>query len=138
MAKKKNRELLFVSVVLFILSMSFSQVVWARGEGGGGDRRGFAGGILQQLIFPCQTECRDSARDCVETAEGEGVTCIQSACATQIQAAQTACAADRTAQACKDAVTALRTCGDSCLTTFQSAATACRDTEQSCLTACGQ
>jgi len=136
MTKKENQGLIIVLVGLFMLSFSFGQAAWANSDRGGGGRGGLSGGVLQQLVFPCQTECRDSARDCVDTAESEGVTCIQSACATQVKAAQTACAADRTAQACKDAVSALRTCGDSCLTTFQSATTACRDTEQSCRAAC--
>ena len=136
MTIKKNQQLLVALVALFMLSLGFSEAVWARGERGGAERRGFPGGVLQQLIFPCQTECRDSARDCAEDAENEGVTCLQSACATQIQAAQTACATDRTSQTCKDTVIALRTCGDSCLSTLQAGVTACRDTEQSCREAC--
>jgi len=136
MTTPKSQKLFVALVALFMLSLGFSQAAWARGERGGAERRGFPGGVLQQLIFPCQTECRDSARDCVEGAESEGVTCIQGACATQIQSAQTTCATDRTSQACKDAVSALRTCGDSCLATLQSDVTACRDTEQSCREAC--
>ena len=77
MTTKKNQQLLVALVALFMLSLGFSEAVWARGERGGAERRGFPGGVLQQLIFPCQTECRDSARECVEDAEGEGITCLQ-------------------------------------------------------------
>jgi hypothetical protein len=136
MRQQRMQKLLVASVALFMLSLGFSHVAWARGDHGGVGGRGFPGGVLQQLIFPCQAECRDSAQACGETATSEGVTCIQSACTTQVQAAQTACAADRTAQVCKDAVGALRTCGESCLTTFQTAASACRDTAESCRDAC--
>jgi hypothetical protein len=136
MRQQRIQKLVVASVALFMLSLGLSQSAWARGDRGGVGGRGFPGGVLQQLVFPCQSECRDAARECGESASGEAVTCIESACATQVQAAQTACAPDRTAQACSDAVTALRTCGESCLTTFQTAASACRDTEESCRDAC--
>lgn len=136
MTTKKSQRLLVVIAALFVLSLSVNESAWARGDRDGAGHRGFSGGVLQQLIFPCPAECRDSAQDCVEAAEGEGISCIQTACATQIQAAQTACATDRTAQVCKDAVSALRTCGDSCITTLQTGTSACRDTQESCREAC--
>ena len=136
MVDKRKHTLFVAMVALCMLSLSFGEAAWAHGDRGGAERKGLPGGILQELIFPCQAECRNSARDCVEAAEDEGIGCIQSACATQIQSAKTACATDQTAQACKDAVSALRTCGDSCITTFQTGATACRTTEQSCRSAC--
>lgn len=136
MRLQKIQKLFIASVTLFVLSLGFNHMAWAHGDRGGVGGRGISGGVLQQLVFPCQAECRDAAQTCGETAESEGVTCVQSACATQVTAAQTACAADRTAQACKDAVSALRTCGESCLTTFQTAASACRDTAESCRDVC--
>ena len=134
MTIKRKQNLAVAIVALFVLTVGVSESAWAHGDGGG--PRGFSGGILQELVFPCRAECRDTARDCVEPLESTAVTCIEGACATQVQAAQTACAADRTAQACKDAVSALRTCGDSCITTLQTGTSACRDTEQSCREAC--
>jgi len=134
-----RKQAWFVAMgTLFMLSLCFGEAAWAHGDRGGAGRIGLPGGILQELIFPCQAECRNSARDCVETGENEGISCIQTACTTQIQSAQTACATDRSSQVCQDAISAVRTCGDSCITTFQTAASACRTTEQSCLTACAQ
>ena len=95
MTTKKSRKLFVAIAALFVLSLSLSESAWARGDRSGVGHRGFSGGVLQQLIFPCQAECRDTAQDCVETAEGEGISCIQTACAPQIQAAQNACATDQ-------------------------------------------
>jgi len=137
MTTRKQPRLFAAMIALGLLSMGMSGSVWARGDSdGAAGRGGFLGGVLQELVFPCQAACRNAAEDCIEPLKADAVTCVQDACATQVQAAQTACAADRTAQACRDAVRAVRTCGESCLTTLQTGVAACRDTDQSCRDAC--
>ena len=135
MMVKENRRLVASALTLCLLSLSVP--AWAhRSPGEGGRRFGVAGGVLEQLIHPCRTECRDTMRACVDTAESEAVTCAQNTCATQIEIARNACATDSSGQACKDAVSALRECSDSCLTTLKTAASVCRDTLSDCVEAC--
>lgn len=128
---RESRTVMGVALALLLLSTSGS--VWARPFGGGG---GFPGGVLGQLIYPCQAACRDTARDCSTAAEDEAVACIQNACATETETAESACVDDRTSQACKTAVTALRTCGASCLITLKSEVASCRAAQTDCVTAC--
>jgi len=99
---------------------------------------GYTGGLLQELIFPCQGDCTSAAHTCADKADSDALTCIATACATEIQTAQNACAADSKAQACSDAVSALKTCAQSqtCLTTRQTALKDCRTAEVSCRQAC--
>jgi len=135
MIVKKNRRLVASALTLGLLSLSVP--AWAhRSPGEGGRRFSVAGGVLEQLIHPCRTDCRDTMRACVDVAESEAVTCAQNTCAAQIETAQNACATDSSGQACKDVVSALRECSDSCLTTLKTAASVCRDTLSDCVEAC--
>lgn len=136
MTTKKQQKLFIAVGALVALTIGIHQSAWARGDGDGIGRRGFSGGVLQQLVFPCQATCHESARDCTEPLETEAVASVQSSCATQVSTAQTACAADRRATACRDALTALRACGESALTSLQTGIAACRDTQASCIDAC--
>ena len=99
---------------------------------------GYAGGLLQELIYPCQGDCTSAAHTCADKADSDALTCIAQACDSDIKNAQSACAADPKAQACHDAVSALKTCAQSqtCLTTRQTALTDCRTAEVSCRQAC--
>jgi hypothetical protein len=128
-----------------LLTLTMAVSAWAHGPSRGGfggpgllgiKSGGPAGGLLQELIYPCQADCANNARTCSDTADADALTCISGACATEIQTAQSECATDRGAQTCKDAVTALRTCAQSCLSTRQTALTACRDALGSCREAC--
>ncbi len=133
----KRLQRVFVTIAALVALISgVSESAWARGDRGGAGLRGLHGGVLQELVFPCQAECRSSVRDCVEPIESEAVASIQSTCATPVSAAQTACAADRTATACKEAVSVLRTCGQAAITALQTGVATCRDTEESCREAC--
>jgi hypothetical protein len=122
-----------------------SAPVWAhgpeRGEFGppgpiGMRPGGYPGGLLLQLVYPCQADCVSTARTCNDTADSDASSCVSAACPTEIQTTQSACAADHRAQACLDAVNALRTCAQSCLSTRQTALTNCRDALGVCRQAC--
>ncbi len=136
MTTRKQPRLFVLIITLGLLSMGMSGSVWARGDSDSVGRGGVLGGVLQELVFPCQAACRNAAEDCIEPLKTDAVACVQDACATQVQTAQTDCAADRTVQACRDAIRAVRACGELCLATFQIGVAACRDTDQSCRDAC--
>jgi hypothetical protein len=95
-----------------------------------------AGGLLGQLIFPCQAACVSDAQDCVDTANATALDCVSTACSTEITAAQTACAESRSSTECKTAVSALADCGESCLDTRATSLTTCRETLNDCRDAC--
>jgi hypothetical protein len=99
---------------------------------------GHAGGLLQELIYPCLGDCISAAHTCADNADSDALTCITAACAAEIETAQTACAADPKAQACLNTIVALKTCASSqtCLTTRQTALTDCRTAAASCRQAC--
>ena len=107
-----------------------------RGPGGGERGRPIARGVLDQLVFPCQAECRATAETCVNTATDDAVACASTACSTEISAAQTACQADRTSDACDEAFSALAECASSCLDTRATALGACRTALRDCRDAC--
>lgn len=69
--------------LLALCLISVSEAAWAHGFARGGPGRpGFAGGVPEQLIFPCRADCRDAAQTCAETAEADAVTCAQNACSS--------------------------------------------------------
>ena len=134
------------------LTLAVAVMAWAHGPMGGfGDRGphgnfggggplglrpgGSSGGLLQELIFPCQGDCVSSFHTCSDTADSAALMCIGAACETEIQAAQDACATERT-QGCQDALTALRTCAQSCLSTRQMSLLDCANTLRSCRQGC--
>jgi len=102
-----------------------------------GGKGGFGGGVLQQVVHPCQAACFADARNCRNVARAAAVTCVNDACGAQITAARAACTPTNTMQACKSAMGNLQTCGTSCLETFHSAAGTCHDTAVQCRQACG-
>jgi len=122
-------------LVTTMLVMGFTAPAWARGQHGGGGGPGHAGGVFEELIFPCRAECSDTARSCFEEASDAASSCIASACGTQVTAAQAACKGGRST-ACRDAVSAVRSCGASCLDTRATAAEACRSERNGCVAAC--
>jgi len=140
-----GRNILRSMVGLAAVLTLTAAAVWAHGPERGGfggpglrDPRagGPAGGLLQQLIFPCQADCANNLHTCSDTADADALTCVSGACSTEIQTAQTECTADPSAQACRDAVTALRTCAQSCLGIRQTALGVCRDQADTCRAAC--
>jgi hypothetical protein len=88
-----RRQALFVAMgTLFMLSLCFGEAAWTHGDRGGSERIGLPGGILQELIFPCQA-CKD-AISAVRTCGDSCITTFQtaaSACRTTEQSCRSAC-----------------------------------------------
>ena len=135
-----------VVATLAILTLTLAARGWAHGPG---DRGGFGGppsiggyglrsfgGLLQQLIYPCRSDCVQAEQSCAETAESAALSCATQTCDAEIQSAQTDCTTSRTSQACRDDVSALRTCVEPCVMTQSTAVTTCLDTFKTCLGAC--
>jgi hypothetical protein len=133
-----------------VLTISLAAGAWARGPSRGGlagrvpaprfvpPRPGavHSHGLLAQLIYPCPTDCLNTARVCYDAADTAALACVSSACPTEIQAAQTACADDRRSESCQDAVGALQDCADTCLDTRAAEVDECRDDLSDCRDAC--
>lgn len=94
--------------------------------------RGF--GLLQRLIFPCEADCHEEARDCVDEADTAALDCVAAACATEVEAATAAC--ETKDETCRDAVSALRECGTTCLETRATEIETCRSDFGTCADAC--
>ena len=130
-------------VPLAVLGLSLTAMAWGHGfpgrgfHGLAGRPGGHSGMLLERLVFPCQADCFDAGRTCVEAAETAAETCAGASCATEITTAQAACQTDRTSSDCQTAVTALHTCAQSCIDTQTSAVSSCRSTVSTCLTTCG-
>jgi len=141
---RRNTRKAMVGLVALVAG-ALAAPVWAHGPEHGGFFRppgppgihpGRPGGLLLQLVYPCQADCVSAARKCSDTADSDALSCVSAACSTEIDTTQSACAADQRDQACLDAVNALRTCGQSCLSTRQTALIACRDGLGVCREAC--
>lgn len=105
MAKKRNGMLIVALLGLLTLGaglpLAASGFPGGGGPGLGGPRPYGVGGVLDRLLFPCRSDCQDTANTCTDTADSAAVTCIEGACAADITAAQTACADDRRSQECR-------------------------------------
>ena len=136
--KRNATTILTVAMLACLLAVP----MLAQGRHGGGARRpgpvhGLSSrGILAELIYPCQSACAQTGRDCGEAANDTAVSCISSACSAEVTAAQTACAEERSSEECRDAVDALLDCGDTCLDTRSAALDTCRDAQRDCRDAC--
>jgi hypothetical protein len=132
-----------------VLALTLAAPAWAHpGRGGprGGGPRGGAGhirpralhlgGLLQQLLFPCDAACIDDVRDCHGTADDNALSCVTDACPTEIDAARAACTDDSTTQECRDALSALRDCSEPCLETRAGDLDVCREALSNCRDAC--
>lgn len=139
MVRTQNRTMMIVLAILFVVTAlpALAQGRHGFSLGGGGRAHAqHARGILGQLIFPCPAACADTARTCLDDADGAALTCVTGACSAEITTAQTACAEDRTSEDCEDAVEALSDCADTCLDTRADAVDVCRDTARDCRDAC--
>lgn len=111
------------------------------GDGPGGDPRGgfgvvHFGPLVEQLIFPCRSDCMESEHSCQEDAESAALSCASTTCSSTISSAQTDCAADRSSQACLTDVSTLITCVQPCITTESAAIATCAATYRTCSAAC--
>ena len=134
-----NQMKMFALAIVAVLGFAIPALANGRhgGPEGGGPGLGLRSrGVLNQLIFPCQSDCAATAQTCNDTADSDAVTCISGACASDVSAAQTACQADSHAQACGTAVRALAECAASCLETRATALGVCRDALSECRDAC--
>jgi len=124
--------------MLSLMTMLAAGTAMAQPWGHGGTG-GPGGGLLNQLIYPCQSACFRQQRPCVQTAASVALTAINGTCSSEIAAAQKACQTGPLSKACRKDDSALKTCAQSDLQTFQSAVESCRSTIlQPCLDACEQ
>lgn len=93
MTTRKRPRLFVLIITLGLLSMGMSGSVWARGDSDSVGRGGVLGGVLQELVFPCQAACRNGAEDCIEPLKTDAVTWLQTGVAT----------CRETDQSCRDA-----------------------------------
>ena len=139
-----NRHWKLMMVTLGILI--FGAAIEARafggpgGPGGPGDRGAYGfrhfGRLVEQLLFPCRTDCVDAEGVCTDTAESTALTCATQTCETDIQTSRTDCATDRKSQACQEDVSTLNTCIQPCVQAQSAAVMSCFDTFRACLGAC--
>lgn len=109
MRGKRSRTLI---VPLAVLGLGLTAMAWGHGfgrrgfHGPGGPPGGRPGGhpgmLIERLVFPCQADCFEAGRPCIDAAESTAETCAAGSCATEITTAQTACQADRTSSDLSD------------------------------------
>jgi hypothetical protein len=126
------KQLRSLVVAAAVLAAGAAAPAWAHGFHG---RGGPGGGVLEQLVHPCQAACGETARGCFEDASSTAASCISSTCGAQVTAAQSACKAGRSST-CQNAMNALRSCGQSCLDADATSSATCRTNHNSCIAAC--